>query len=81
MKVPKCACGLAEDSYHFFFVCTYYTLARNELFRCLLHSAQLRIIDCHSLLWGDEAQNVDTNNHIFSCVEKFIRDSGRLTKI
>ena len=33
------------------------------------------------LLWGDGTQNDDTNQHIFSYVQKFIRDSGRFTKI
>ena len=63
-----------------FNVCTHYTLARNELFRCLLHATQLPIIDCHLLLWGVEAQNDDAYKHIFSSVQKFIRDSGRFTK-
>ena len=73
--------GLPDDSYHFFFICTNYTLARNKHFRCLLHSTQLPIIDCHLLLWGDETQNDDTNQLIFSSVQKFIRGSGRWTKI
>ena len=72
IESPKCACGLPEDSYHFLFVCPNYTLARNELCRCLLHSTQLPIIDCHLLLWGDETQNEDTKikpAHIFLCSE------------
>ena len=44
------------------------------------HSAQLPIIDCHLLLWGDETHYDDTNQHIPS-VQKFIRDSGRFTNI
>ena len=38
--------------------------ARNELFRCLLHTTKLPIIDCHLLLCVDETQ------HIFSSVQK-----------
>ena len=70
IESTKFAYGLPEDSYLFFFVCTNYTLARNDLFRCLLHSTQLPIIDCHLLLWGDEAQNDNKNKHIFSSVQK-----------
>ena len=66
---------------NFFFECTNYTLARNELIRCLLHCTQLPIMDCHLPFWGDEAQNDDTNKYIFSSVQKFIRDSGRFTNI
>ena len=44
--------------------------ARNELFRCLLHTAKLPIIDCHLLLCVDETQNDDKNQHIFSSVQK-----------
>ena len=42
------------------------TLARNELFRCLLHSNQLYIIDCNLLSLGYETHNENTNKYIFS---------------
>ena len=45
----SCTCGFSEDLYHFSFISTNYTLARNELFWWLLHYIQLSIIDCHLL--------------------------------
>ena len=77
IKSPNCTCGLP---FHFLYICTNYTLASNELLRCLLHSTQLPVINCHLLLWGDEIHNDDTNQHI-SSVQKFIRDSDRFAKI
>ena len=29
---PFCSCGRLEDTYHYFFICTKYTTARNDLF-------------------------------------------------
>ena len=64
IESPKCACGLPEDSYHFFFVCTNYTLARNELFRCLLHSLNyLLLIVTYSYGVMKHKMMVQTSTH------------------
>ena len=70
---PLCSCGQVEDSCHFFFLCTLYNQARNRLCTCneLLKIDQIKIIDKHCLLLGNEILTINV------LVHNYIRDSSR----
>ena len=65
-----------EDTYHFFFVCKNYSIARNTLFDCL-YMLELVNIDLNLLLYGD----VNINNKIFAAVHKLIDESCRFSML
>ena len=69
----ECSCGKQENAYHFFFVCTNYSIPRNTLFDCLF-KLELVNIDINLLLCGDVI-----NNRIIAAVNKFIDESCRFS--
>ena len=75
---PQCLCGKPEDTYHFFFVCKNYSIARNTLFDCLF-ILELVNTDLNLLLYGDVNLPLHINNKIFAAVHKFIDESCRFS--
>lgn len=78
LNSPQCSCGKQEDTYHFFFVCKNYSIARNTLFDCLF-MLELVNIDLNLLLYGDVNLPLHINNKIFAAVHKFIDESCRFS--
>ena len=76
---PLCSCGIREDTYHFFFICSKYSTARYKLMDNLLRLNDLVVIDTHLLLWGDNALSTELNNCIFSYVQKYIHETKRFS--
>lgn len=74
---PLCSCGKYEDVYHYFFACTKYANARNNLFNYLFMLEELVTIDTNLLLWGDRDLPVSTNINIFAAVHRFITEICR----
>ena len=69
----QCPCGAGrEDVYHYFFICTRYTIARNVLYNSITSVAQFHL---KTLLYGTENQT--HNDIIIMSIEKFISDTKR----
>ena len=71
---PLCRCGSIENTYHFFFQCSYYTPQRALLFDAI---SRYCAITLHLLLIGDTSLSHDTNKNIFQQVQKYISDTKR----
>ena len=74
---PLCSCGRLEDTYHYFFTCTKYTTARNDLFNEIFRIENLNIVNTHVLLWGDSSISNTDNKHLFNLVQHYIKASER----
>ena len=74
---PNCSCGMKEDSHHFFFVCRKYFEPRRLMMNALLLTYNVKMINVHKLLWGDDSLSSQENEKIFGIVQKFIQESGR----
>jgi hypothetical protein len=72
LSSPVCSCGAPqEDANHFFFVCTNYSVIRNDLFLSISDLSQL--INTSLLTSGSNANNC----FIFDSVFRFIKRSKR----
>ena len=71
---PLCRCGSIENTYHFFFQCSYYTPERTLLFDAISRYCGITL---HLLLFGDTSLSHDTNKNIFQQVQKYISDTKR----
>lgn len=76
---PLCTCGKVEDTYHYFFSCTKYACARNELFNNVFKIQNLNLVNPHVLLWGDVTISDSINENLFSMVHLFIKKSERFS--
>lgn len=76
---PSCTCGKVEDTYHYFFSCTKYARARDELFNNVFKIRNLNIVNTHVLLWGDVSVSDSVNETLFSMVHLFIKKSERFS--
>ena len=76
LSSPACSCGAPqEDANHFFFVCTKYSLIRNELFLSISDLSQS--INTSLLTSGSETLSYADNCFIFYSVFRFIKRSKR----
>ena len=71
---PLCRCGTIENTYHFFFQCSYYTPQRVLLFDAISGYCEITL---HLVLFGDTSLSHDTNKNIFEQVQKYISDTKR----
>ena len=60
---PLCRCGSIENTYHFFFQCSYYTLQRALLFDAISGYCEITL---RLLLFGDISLSHDTNKIFFN---------------
>ena len=60
---PLCRCGSIENTYHFFFQCSYYTPQRALLFDAISRYCGITL---HLLLFGDTSLSHDTNKIFFN---------------
>lgn len=74
---PLCSCGKLADTYHYFFTCNKYKDARNVLFNDIFQIVNLNIVNTHVLLWGDSAISDNENNHLFTLVYNYIKNTER----
>lgn len=79
IESPSCTCGKVEDTYHYFFSCTKYARARDELFNNVFKIRNLNIVNTHVLLWGDVTVSDSVNETLFSMVHLFIKKSERFS--
>ena len=71
---PHCQCGLVENTYHYFFVCTRFHNQRLDLFNAV---SALTEVSLRTLLYGDDNIPIDDNFAIFDAVHLFIGSSKR----
>ena len=72
---PLCSCGQGvEDVWHFFFSCPLFVIDRNHLHTIIINLAPFNI---HTVLYGSEHCNLESNKLIFLAVQNFIEKSGR----
>ena len=78
---PDCACSCGypiEDTEHYLFQCTQYTVSRRQLFNELRRFLPLNVT---TLLFGSENLTFEDNSTIFLAVQSYIKATVRFTKL
>ena len=71
---PSCACGAAEDTYHYLFVCNRFSNLRQELFNTDSMICQPTL---NVLLFGNDELSMQQNSNIFLAVQNFVLKTKR----
>ena len=71
---PLCECGSVESAQHYFFECPLYDHIR-PLFITSISNHTMATV--HTVLYGDDSKDYDTNIKIFEIVHKYIESSKR----
>ena len=72
---PLCSCGQGvDDVWHYIFMCPLFVIHRNCLHAVIINLAPFNI---HTVLYGSEHCNLESNKLIFLAVQKFIEKTGR----
>jgi hypothetical protein len=74
---PSCLGAIREDSYHFFFDCSYYTNMRPTLFHNLSWHPNYCVLDLKLLTSGNPTLSNEQNEIMFKHVFEYIKMSKR----
>ena len=65
---PACTCSIADNAYHFFFICTCYDTQRHEMFNSL---SDIPNFNLRKLMYGDENFPYHINTRMFMEVQNY----------
>ena len=72
---PECRCGQGrEDVFHFFFLCPYHVIWRNDLHEIVVTHASFTL---ETILFGASGCSYDNNKTIFLAVHDYIFKTKR----